>query len=74
MVTKDLFGPYDRYTIFSGDLEVSVITLGATVTALKYKGAERAVCYQTSAAMPTASAALPSRWRAGVMNCLPTSI
>ena len=46
MVTKDLFGPYDRYTIQSGDLEVSVITLGATVTALKYKGAERAVCYQ----------------------------
>ena len=48
MVTKDLFGPYDRYTIQSGDLEVSVITLGATVTALKYKGAERAVCYQNA--------------------------
>ena len=48
MVTKDLFGPYDRYTIFSGDLEVSVITLGATVTGLKYRGAERAVCYQNA--------------------------
>ena len=48
MVTKDLFGPYDRYTILSGDLEVSVITLGATVTGLKYRGAERAVCYQNA--------------------------
>ena len=45
MITKDLFGSYDRYNLSNGELEVSIITLGATVTSLKYKGQDRAVCY-----------------------------
>ena len=45
MITKDLFGPYDRYTLSNEELEVSVITLGATIISLKHKGQERAVCY-----------------------------
>ena len=45
MITKDLFGSYDRYNLSNGELEVSIITLGATVTSLKFKGQDRAVCY-----------------------------
>ncbi len=45
MVTKSLFGPYDKYTLSNDVLEVSVTTLGATVVSLKYLGVERAVCY-----------------------------
>ena len=41
MVTKSSFGPYDAYTLSNGELEVCIITLGATVVSLKYKGKER---------------------------------
>ena len=47
MIRKSLFGPYDQYTISNDVLEVSVITLGATVVSLKYLGQECAVCYKT---------------------------
>ena len=50
MITKDLFGKYDRYTLSNEELEVSVITLGATVTSLKFKGEEKAICYQSAEA------------------------
>ena len=50
MITKDLFGSYDRYNLSNGELEVSIITLGATVISLKHKGQDRAVCYDDPAA------------------------
>lgn len=50
MITKDKFGIYDRYTLSNDVLEASFIDLGATMVSLKYKGQERAVCYQTAEA------------------------
>ncbi len=50
MIKKDSFGIYDRYTISNNELEVSVITLGATVTSLKFLGEEKAVCYESAEA------------------------
>jgi len=38
MVTKSFFGTYELYTIEAGELSVSVTTLGATVTGLRYRG------------------------------------
>ena len=35
MITKDLFGSYDRYNLSNGELEVSIITLGATTLILR---------------------------------------
>lgn len=47
MITKGKFGAYDSYTLTNGDLEATIITLGATVTSLKYKGAEMTRGYLT---------------------------
>ena len=47
MIQKEYFGEYEQYVLSNEDLEVAVTTLGAMVTRLKYKGAERAVCYTT---------------------------
>ncbi len=38
MVVKGFFGDYEKYTVCSNDLEVSVITLGATVQDIRFKG------------------------------------
>lgn len=42
---KESYGAYERYTFGSETLEVSVITLGATVESLKYKGREMVLRY-----------------------------
>lgn len=48
MIVQDKFGSYDRYTLSNGDMEVSVITYGATLTSVKYKGIERILNYATA--------------------------
>lgn len=47
MITKDTFGPYDRYTLRNEYLEASFITLGATMTSLKFKGKDCVLSYAT---------------------------
>ena len=47
MIRKEYFGEYDQFVLSNEELEVAVTTLGATVTRMKYKGVERAVCYTT---------------------------
>lgn len=42
---KESYGAYERYTFGSETLQVSVITLGATVESLKYKGKETVLRY-----------------------------
>ena len=47
MVKKDKFGPYDRYTIATDTLEVSLVSLGASLASVKYKGNEHVLYYLT---------------------------
>ena len=47
MIRKSYFGEYEQYTLSNEELEVTLTTLGAMATSLKYKGIERAVCYST---------------------------
>lgn len=47
MIKKDKFGQYDRYTLSNEELEVAFITLGATVTSIRFKGAEMTAGYET---------------------------
>lgn len=46
MVIHNAFGQFDSYTLANDKLEVSFINYGATMISLKYKGSEKAVCYQ----------------------------
>ena len=43
----DFFG-YEKYTIASAELQVSVITLGATVTSIQFAGRETVLAHQTA--------------------------
>ena len=47
MVTRTRFGAYELYTIDNGELAVSVTTLGATVTALRYRGRDCVPSYDS---------------------------
>jgi aldose 1-epimerase len=47
MVTKTNFGVYALYTIEAGELAVSITTLGATVTSLRYRGMECVPSYDS---------------------------
>lgn len=47
MITKDSFGPYDRFTLKNEYLEASFITLGATMTSLKFMGKSCILSYET---------------------------
>jgi len=51
MITKGKFGKYDLYTLSNGELEVSVTTLGATWTSVKYLGEEMVTPYLTDEAL-----------------------
>ena len=48
MIEKTSFGGYRQYVIRSGELALSVMELGATVTSLQYKGRELALRYSTA--------------------------
>jgi aldose 1-epimerase len=50
MVKKDLFGNYERYTLSSAELSVSVINSGATVTDIRFRGRACALGYVDPAA------------------------
>ena len=41
------FGVAEKYTLSQGDLEVSVLTYGATLQAILYKGVDVALGYNT---------------------------
>lgn len=45
MISKENFFGYDRYVLSNDVLEVSVITLGATVTSIRYRGREMTLGY-----------------------------
>ena len=47
MVTKTNFGGYELYTIEKGELSVSVTTLGATVTGLRFRGRDCVPAYDS---------------------------
>ena len=47
MVTKTNFGAYALYTIEAGELAVSITTLGATVTSLRFRGRECVPSYDS---------------------------
>ena len=47
MVTKTNFGGYELYTIENGELSVSVTTLGATVTSVRFRGQECVPSYDS---------------------------
>ncbi len=49
MVTKDLFGEFQRFTLASKKLSVSVISIGAAVTDITFKGRKCALVYKDSA-------------------------
>lgn len=49
MITKTDFDGYGLYTLSSGELEVSVTELGATVTKLRYRGRLLSLGYETAA-------------------------
>ncbi len=44
-VEKDLFGIAEKYILKNGDLEVSVLTYGATIQSIRYKDTEVALGY-----------------------------
>ena len=48
MIKISKFFEYDKYTISAGDLEAEIISLGATVTSLKFKGQETVLSYQSA--------------------------
>jgi len=48
MITKGKFDNFDKYTISSENLSVTVTTLGATCTSIIYKGQEIALSYETA--------------------------
>ena len=48
MINKTDFCGYDKYTITSDDISVELITLGATVTSLKFQGRETALFYDSA--------------------------
>ena len=58
MVTKTNFGAYTLYTIESGELAVSICTLGATVMRLKYRGEDMVPFYETPEAFAADTAFL----------------
>ena len=58
MVTKTNFGAYALYTVESGELALSVCTLGATVMRLKYRGEDRVPFYETPEAFAADTAFL----------------
>lgn len=47
MITKESFGKYEKYTISSEALSVTVTTLGATVLSLRYRDRETVLGYAT---------------------------
>lgn len=50
MIRRTSFGEYTQYVVRSGDLELSVMDLGATVTSLQYRGQELALHYDAAEA------------------------
>lgn len=46
-IQKEPFGSAEKYTVSQGDLSVSVLTYGATVQAVRYRGAEMVLGYDT---------------------------
>ena len=45
MIIKDTFGKYERFTLSSEELSVSVISIGATVTDIRFRGKACALHY-----------------------------
>jgi len=45
MIEKTEFGKYEKYCLTAGDMRVEVITLGAAVTSVQYKGREMTLGY-----------------------------
>ena len=58
MVTKSEFGGVALYTVEAGELAVSVMTLGATVVSLRYRGRECLPRYDSPEAYPAGGAYL----------------
>lgn len=46
-IIKEPFGAAEKYTVCQGDLSVSVLTYGATVQSIRYKGKEMTLGYAT---------------------------
>ncbi len=46
-IQKEPFGTAEKYTVSQGDLAVSVLTYGATVQSICYRGVERTLGYHT---------------------------
>lgn len=44
-IQKEAFGKAEKYTIANGDLEVSILTYGATLQAIRYQGTDVALGY-----------------------------
>ena len=45
MVEKSMFSGYEKFTVSSDDLSVSILSFGATITEIMYKGKNRVTAY-----------------------------